>query len=220
MSFATPFTKVPFVKICGQTHAPVVDCASSFGARFVGFIFHPGSPRSISPARAAAIRSVNVSRVGVFVRQRAGEILSIMEEARLDYAQLHGCQTLEDAQAIGTERVIRVLWPEHCARPEELQHQVDSWASHCAYYLLDAGTPSASGGLGRRLNLEQLSTIRFPRPWILAGGLNERNLPVILRQCRPDGVDLNSGIETAPGMKSPDSMLAAMKVLDQFVRAS
>lgn len=216
MSFVSPLWKAPFVKICGQTHAPVVDCATSFGARFVGFIFHPGSPRSISPARAAAIRSVNVSRVGVFVRQRAEEILPIMDEARLDYAQLHGRQTPEDAQAIGTERVIRVLWPEHCKRPEELQHQVDAWAPYCAYYLLDAGTPTASGGLGRRLNPEHLAGIRFPHPWILAGGLNERNLPDLLRQCHPDGIDLNSGIETSPGMKSPDSMLAAMKVLDQF----
>jgi len=210
---------IPFVKICGQTHAPVVDCASSFGARMIGFIFHPGSPRSISPARAATIPSVNVSRVGVFVKQSGQDILPIMKQARLDYAQLHGRQTPEDARIIGAERVIRVLWPEHCATPAELQQQIDQWAPHCGCYLLDAGTPSASGGLGRQLNTAQLKDLRFPHPWILAGGLNEENLPDILRQCHPDGIDLNSGIETAPGLKSPHSILAAMRTLDRLLPA-
>lgn len=200
----------PFIKVCGQTHSPVADCAVSFGARFIGFVFHEGSPRSIAPERAASIRSAHVGRVGVFVRQRAPEILDIMRRARLDYAQLHGCQSMEDALAIGPDRVIRVLWPEQCADAADLQRRIDAWAPYCAYYLLDAGKSCGSGGLGRRMEISWLNSLRFPRPWILAGGLDEANIPEALSQCSPDGLDLNSGIESSPGMKVPMRMLRAI----------
>lgn len=205
----------PFIKICGQTHSPIADCAASFGARFIGFVFHYGSPRSITPARAAEIRSANIGRVGVFVRQRAPEIMDIMRQARLDYAQLHGKQGWEDALAIGPERVIRVLWPERCASPQELQQQIDAWEPFCAYYLLDAGRKSGAGGTGCTLDVSPLRNLRFPRPWILAGGLNEYNIPEILRHCSPDGLDLNSGIESSPGMKVPGRMLRAITAATQ-----
>ncbi len=200
---------VPFIKVCGQTHASTVDCAAAYGARLVGFIFHPSSPRSITPARAAAIPTPHMRRVGVFVRQHAEDILPVMEEARLDFAQFHGRQTMEDADAVGSDRVIRVLWPEQAGCLDVLQEQIDAWAPHCACYLLDAGSSHASGGLGRQLPAAELASLSFPHPWILAGGLNARNIPEALRLCHPDGIDLNSGVETAPGMKSPASMLAA-----------
>lgn len=202
--------RVPFIKICGQTHSPITDCAVSFGARFVGFVFHYGSPRSVTPARAAAIKSPNVGRVGVFVRQQASEILDIMKEACLDYAQFHGKQSPGDALAVGPEKVIRVLWPEQYADKGELQRQIDAWAPFCSCYLLDAGKSCGSGGLGRQLDVRMLNRLHFPHPWILAGGLNEHNIPDILKKCSPDGLDLNSGIESSPGMKVPCRMLRAI----------
>lgn len=201
--------KIPFIKICGQTHAAMVDSALAFGAQFIGFIFHQGSPRSIMPERAAAIHSRFAHRVGVFVRQDAEEILRIMQQAQLDYAQLHGRHTVEDARRIGAERVIKVLWPESCASLEELQAQIDEWAPYCAYYLLDAGEAGKAGGHGRALDVAQFDHLRFPHPWILAGGLSPANLPDLLARCSPDGVDLNSGVEIAPGLKEPSLLLAA-----------
>lgn len=202
--------QTPFIKICGQTHTPTVDSALAFGAKFIGFIFHQGSPRSITPERAAGIHSRFAKRVGVFVRQGAEEILSIAAAARLDLVQLHGKQTREDAQLIGAERVIRVLWPESCGSVAELQAQIDAWAPYCAYYLLDAGARGQAGGTGRSLDVTDYNKLRFPHPWILAGGLSAENLPRILAQCNPDGIDLNSGVETAPGLKDPTRILAAV----------
>lgn len=200
----------PFIKICGQTHPATVDCATAYGARFVGFIFHQGSPRSISPERAALIPTSNIARVGVFVQQGADEILPIISQARLDYVQLHGKQSTHVAEAIGPHRIIRVLWPEQTINIQELQQQIDHWAPYCAYFLLDTGTDTASGGLGRQLDLTSLNQLNFHRPWILAGGLNENNITQVLSVCHPDGLDFNSGLETAPGMKAPDKMLAAL----------
>lgn len=208
-------TETPFIKVCGQTHPSTVDCAAAYGARFVGFIFHQGSPRSVSPEMVAAINSANVGRVGVFVRQSADEILSVLTQARLDYVQLHGKQTREDAALIGPQRVIRVLWPEHCETIEELQQQIDDWAPYCAYYLLDAGAYGQAGGHGRRLDVSEFGKLRFPHPWILAGGLSGDNIGDVLAHVRPDGLDFNSGIEIAPGIKMPEKMLKAFTAVSK-----
>ena len=210
---------LPVVKICGQTNSASIDCAAAYGVRFVGFVFHQGSPRSISPERVAMIPSVNIKRVGVFVRQQADEILHIMKLARLDYAQLHGRQGIAVARAIGAERVIRVLWPEQENDLAMLQRQIDAWTPHCSYFLLDAGSCVSSGGLGRQLDVSSLSRLRFTRPWILAGGLNAENITRILQQCSPNGVDFNSGIESSPGMKSPVKILSSLAAISQACRA-
>lgn len=201
----------PFVKVCGQTSAASTEAALSLGAGFIGFIFHSSSPRAISPVRAAGIRTHLARRVGVFVRQDAAEILSIMQQANLHYAQLHGRQSIEDACRIGARRVIRVLWPQACLSLAELQSQLDAWAPYCAYYLLDAGKSPGVGGSGKTLDVAQLAQLRIPRPWFLAGGLSAASLPQILAHCRPDGIDLNSGVELAPGLKHASLILSALR---------
>lgn len=189
------------------------DAATSFGANMLGFIFHPRSARSISPERAAMIHtSHEVRRVGVFVRQTAEDICHIMEQARLDYAQLHGHQSCGDAAAIGAERVIRVLWPEQYRSVSDLQAQIDKWEPYCAFYLMDAGA-IGTGGNGYSLNAARLATLHFPHPWILAGGLSPDNITTLLHHCKPDGLDLNSGLEVAPGLKSCRAMLRAIKAI-------
>ena len=205
----------PFIKICGQTSAASAEASLAMGAHFLGFIFHRSSPRSITPERAAAISTHGARRVGVFVRQGAGEICDTMQRARLHYAQLHGRQSVEDAQRIGAERVIRVLWPQACADMAELQQQMDTWAPHCAYFLLDAGKTPGSGGTGKSLNVAELAQLRIPRPWLLAGGLSAANLPQLLAHCHPDGIDLNTGVELAPGLKHPPLILAALRALSR-----
>lgn len=203
----------PFIKICGQTSAASAEASLAMGASFLGFIFHRSSPRCISPERAAGISTHSARRVGVFVRQQAAEIRETMQRAGLHYAQLHGRQSVEDAQRIGPERVIRVLWPQACADTAELQRLLDAWAPHCAYFLLDAGSAPGSGGTGRALEVAQLAQLRIPRPWLLAGGLSAGNIPRALAQCAPDGLDLNTGVELAPGLKHPPLILAAMRAL-------
>lgn len=202
--------KLPFIKVCGQTHAGTVDASLALGAQYIGFIFHQGSPRSITPERAAAIQTRFTRRVGVFVRQQVEEIMHIMQVACLDYAQLHGAQTIEDARRIGVHRVIRTIWPEQCGSAAALQAKLDEWAPHCAMYLLDAGANVGSGGTGKCLDVERLLHVNFPHPWILAGGINAQNIPELLTRCAPDGIDLNSGVELAPGLKDPVKLLAAV----------
>ncbi|MBD5538892.1 MAG: phosphoribosylanthranilate isomerase [Desulfovibrio sp.] len=195
------------IKICGLTRQRDVDAASALGADFCGFIFHPGSPRYVTPEAAAALETGGMARVGVFVGQGAEEILAIMDEARLDFAQLHGGQDRACAERIGASRVIRVLWAERFAGRPQLEAHMAAHASACAWFLLEAG--QAGGGSGHTQDWTRLAGLSSPRPWLLAGGLTPLNASVAVAACGPDGLDFNSGVEEAPGKKSPQ-LLAAL----------
>lgn len=201
------------IKICGLTRQEDVDEAARLGAHFCGFIFHPGSPRGLAAQQAARLASGSMRRVGVFVEQGADEILRVMREARLDFAQLHGEQSVACARAVGAERVIRVIWPARCTGRAQLEAELQRHAESCAWYLLDAGL--AGGGSGSRLAWRELGGLGAPRPWLLAGGLNADNAQRALVLCAPDGLDFNSGIEDAPGRKNSQKMAAAVTAAAQ-----
>lgn len=195
------------IKFCGLTRQEDVDHAASLGAAMCGFIFHPRSPRGVTVAQAAALDSGAMLRVGVFVNQGADEIRRIMDEAQLDYAQLHGHQSVECACAIGAERVIRVLWPDRYTHRALLYNDLQRNAEACAYYLLDAGLKG--GGSGHKLDWSDLASLRPAHPWLLAGGLSAANVAMAVGMCAPAGVDFNSGVEDAPGCKNREKMAAA-----------
>lgn len=202
------------IKVCGITHQSNLDTCMGMGAQFCGFIFHSRSSRYISPNRAAGLQSAHLKRVGVFVKQDEQEIKRIMDIARLDFAQLHGPQSIACAKGIGADKIIRVLWPQQYASVRELQADMERHADSCSWFLLDAG--SHGGGSGKPLDWNALNTLQSPRPWFLAGGLSSASLAQALTSCKPDGVDLNSGVEWAPGHKSASSILSAMRAIDPY----
>lgn len=199
-------------KICGMTRQSDLEQAERLGFNLCGFIFHPASPRHIESQAAARLETGGMARVGVFVGQGAAEIIETMRVARLDYAQLHGCQTEQDAMRIGPERVIRVLWPERYASLAEMEAAARGFP--CAAFLLDAGRQG--GGSGESLAWRELADLGLPKPWFLAGGLNGENAGLAIKACRPWGLDFNSGLETAPGCKDFGKMAAALMAVKEM----
>ncbi len=164
-----------------------------------GFIFHPPSPRCVQPWQVAGFPRGRPRRVGVFVRQTAEEISACIQEAGLDLAQLHGSQDPKTCRRIGPERVLKVLWPQKYPHARAMQEDLDRFGPVCTAFVLDSGL--SGGGHGRTVSVSWLPELVFPRPWYLAGGLGPNTLPDLLRTCRPDGLDLNSGVEISPGIK-------------------
>lgn len=202
------------VKVCGMTRQEDADACMDLGADLLGFIFHPPSPRNVTPEQARAITTAGVLRVGVFVRQGADEVRAIMETARLDLAQLAGNQDEAFCRAVGPERVIRVFWPERHASIPELEAELARFAGLMKYALLDAGT--SGGGTGRSLPFASLAGIKTPCPWLLAGGLSAANLGEALSRCSPAGVDLNSGVENEPGKKDRGKVGEAFREVGEY----
>lgn len=201
----------PKVKICGLTRPDAARTCRELGVDFCGFIFHPPSPRDILPEAAAALDTGKALRVGIFVKQTAPEVRRIMDAANLDLAQLMGDQDHDFCAEIGFERVIRVFWPERYQDMGILQAEMARFADSAAYFLLDAGT--SGGGSGRSLNFERLKALDIPKPWFLAGGLGPRNLGQALEVLSPFAVDLNSALESEPGVKSPALIEQALRIV-------
>ncbi len=188
-----------FYKICGLHRQVDIDNARKYGVKMCGFIFHEKSPRYVDPEEVAKLETGDMLRVGVFVNQKEEEIQDIMKKARLDFAQLHGKQSIECALAIGQKRVIRVLWADTYESKQELEESLQEFSSSSAYFLFDSG--KTGGGSGKTLNWQFLNNLKSPLSWILAGGLSAKNILLALDECSPMGLDFNSSIESEAGIK-------------------
>ncbi len=195
------------VKVCGLTREQDVHLCCELGVDFMGFIFHESSPRNADRDFVARASCPNAAKVGVFVRQSPDEIRDIMERCNLDFAQLHGGQSPDDCREVGADRVIKVLWPERYDSPAELQMEIDRFAPACAFLLFDAG--SSGGGHGRTIDFTNLQQVEIKTNWFLAGGLDPNNVEPILQQ-EPTVLDINSGVESAPGIKDATKLQAVM----------
>ena len=222
---AGPCRKTILTKVCGLTRLEDVDLCCQLGVDFVGFVFAAKSSRCVTPAQAAALctclpdQSALASpaplpaprRVGVFVGATVEEVQATMQEAHLDFAQLHGGEDEDFCRAVGPERVIKVLWPERLGR-QGLEQELARFAPVCAMFLLEAG--ASGGGSGKAMNWQLLAGLEVPRPWLLAGGLGPHNMREALAACWPSGVDMNSALETAPGIKDHALIQAAVYLGD------
>ena len=201
-------------KICGLTRTEDVALCHSLGADFIGFIFVPASPRFVKPEHAAGLPDGPALRTGVFAGTEIAEARDIARRARLDFIQLHGGEDPAFCRALGPERIIKTLWPEGRA-PEEVEREMERFAPVCAYFLLDAG--QSGGGSGKSLNTQALRRICPPRPWFLAGGLGAGNLIPALAafetESAPHGVDMNSALESAPGVKNHGLVREALALI-------
>lgn len=195
-----------WIKICGMSEQAAIDRAAALGVDLCGFVSYSRSPRDIDAEHAARLDTHGMARVGVFVSNNADEIRRFAETARLDFIQMHGGQSVEIARQFPAEKVIRVLWPPKYETMAALQADIDNFASTCGRYLLDAGM-----GSGMTLDWTVLDKLRFPHPWFLSGGLGPQNIGQALKACHPDGVDLNSKLEDAPGHKSAVLMESAVR---------
>lgn len=187
------------IKICGLTQLQDVLFCDRTGVNFLGFIFYKKSPRNVPQSLLDCLPQTRGKKVGVFVHQKSREIIDILEEYNLDMAQLHGPYTPQDCQGIGPQRVIKVIWPEQYQTQKGLCSDLEKFTPYCRYFLLDGG-PSG-GGHGKAIASPLLKGLSLPRPWFLAGGLGPENVLESWNHCHPQGIDLNSGVETAPGLK-------------------
>ncbi len=203
--------RAPFFKVCGLTRAQDVAACLDAGAAMTGFIFAARSPRRVTPEQARALPAAKALRVGVFVEQSPDEVLRIMDAAGLDLAQLHGGQDAAFCRAVGPDRVIKALWPEKLGSPRAIEIEMARFAPVCRFFLLDAGT--SGGGHGRSMDFSLVTGLHAPRPWLLAGGLGPANLEAALNATAPDGLDLNSGLEKAPGVKDHAAIARVADIL-------
>ena len=196
----------PLVKVCGMTRMQDVNLCTELGVDLLGFIFHPTSPRNVDPDFVASVKTGRVVKVGVFVKQTAEEVIEIMDRCGLHAAQLHGGQDYTFCEKVGPDRVIKAFWPDTYSSPSALARALDNYSEVCGHFLLDAGR-KGQGGTGQSIDFTILQDIKILTPWFLAGGIGTHNLDAALG-VNPPGLDINSGVESAPGIKDENTLRA------------
>jgi phosphoribosylanthranilate isomerase len=200
-----------FVKICGITRAADADAAVELGAGAIGFVFWPGSPRFIDPYRARAIaRSLPpfVTPVGVFVNQPAEYVNGVASLIRLGAVQLHGDEDRAFLAQVACP-VVKALSAAGIASAADWPAPV--------MILVDAHDPVRRGGTGAVADWTQAAALARQRRVMLAGGLTPENIADAVAQVRPFGVDVSSGVESAPGIKDRGRMKALFDALSLSV---
>jgi phosphoribosylanthranilate isomerase len=201
------------VKICGITTLDDAMAAIDADADMLGFNFYEKSPRYISPhACADIIADIPmgiVFHVGVFVNAEAADILRIIEECRLDLAQLSGDEPPQLLHFLG-ERAFKALRP---VDEDSLQADLARFPARTGKpsWLVDAYRPDAYGGTGHSADWQLAANLAWQTPILLAGGLKPENVAQAVEQVQPWGVDVASGVEISPGVKDPYKMREFIK---------
>ena len=203
------------VKICGITRVADAQLAATFGAYAIGMVFWDESPRVVDAAHAAALTQdlpAAVQRVGVFVDAQPGQVADVMRRVRLDVAQLHGAELLDGFLPIGIRLFKSTGLGSPAAFADALEMPDDVTP------IVDACDPIRRGGTGRLADWAAAARLAVARPIILAGGLTPANVGEAIRQVRPWAVDVSSGVEDGPGVKSPrklEQFFAAVAAADE-----
>jgi phosphoribosylanthranilate isomerase len=205
-------------KICGLSSEAAVEAAVAGGAAYVGFVFYPPSPRSVSAARAGELcKAVPalVQRVGMFVDADDAAIEAALVAAPLDILQFHGGERPERVAAAKRRFGRKVMKAISVAGPEDVDAAL-RYEDAADLLLFDAKPPRRAdalpGGNGLVFDWQLIAGRDWRLPWMLSGGLTAALLPEAVRISGARAVDVSSGVERRPGDKDPDKIRAFLEV--------
>ncbi|HEY1662148.1 MAG TPA: phosphoribosylanthranilate isomerase [Verrucomicrobiae bacterium] len=186
------------IKICGVTNLADAQVAVEAGADALGFIFYEKSPRYVTLEQAAEISKQLppfVMRVGVFVNAPEAFIQRAISDVGLAMLQFHGDEPPEACTRFGLMSMKAFRMKDAGTLAEIAKYHTDA-------YLLDAYSPTTLGGTGHTFNWDlALEAQKIGKPIFISGGLTPENVADAIRKVHPFGVDVSSGVESAPGKK-------------------
>ncbi len=213
---------LPIVKICGLNDAGSIAATARAGASHIGFNFFPPSPRYVTPDQArplAANIAPHLTRVAVMVDPTDEAVDEAIAAIGAHAIQLHGSETPERVAELRDRTGLILIKALPVTTEQDLEA---AWQYEAADMILfDAKPPldaTRPGGLGKSFDWSVLAGFELDRPWILSGGLTPDNVAEAIRVSGAAHVDVSSGVEAAPGVKSPRRIVAfceaSLAVLD------
>ena len=207
------------IKVCGLRDPENIKAIADLPVDYLGLIFHPGSPRYVGPDRADELLPVLESAegkqtVGVFVNAEISHILEFTGDYALDFAQLHGNESADYC------RSLKQVWPSlQLIKAFQVGPDFDFAATadyerYVDLFLFDTAG-AQPGGNGTQFDWDRLSEYKGFRQFLLSGGIGPADAARIKRLNFPQlaGIDVNSGFETEPGLKSVDSLRSFVEEL-------
>jgi phosphoribosylanthranilate isomerase len=209
----TKQTEKKWVKICGIKNPAIMESLSELKPDALGFNFYEKSVRYVEPDLAREMISrlpVDILPVGLFVNHQVDEIKRICDIIGVNTIQLHGDESPSEIAKLKEYRIIRAVrlsFGQGLSELVEENQRLEDVGVRPFTYLLDKRSSAGYGGTGETLAWEMLAKeydhVKFP-PMILAGGLTPENVREAMIIAKPFGVDVASGVEDSPGVKSID----------------
>ncbi len=203
------------LKVCGITSLADALAAVDCGAVYLGFNFYQKSPRYIAPSAASEIIERlprEIITVGVFVNEpRPEKVIEILQTSGAQMAQLHGDEDARYCESVGATRVIKAL---RAGRDFEARNVLEYPA---AAILLDAYDKNLYGGTGKTANWDIAREAATLTKLFLAGGISPENIADAVRAVKPFAVDVNSGVESAPGRKEVAKLQKIAQIISNDV---
>lgn len=195
-------------KICGLSTPETIDAAIRHGARHVGLVFFPPSPRHVDFDQARGLAAhvpAHAGIVGVFVDPDDSLVDAAVAAGELDILQFH--KTAPDRVAALKRRTGLDTWAAVAVKTRADLDSARAFVGAADRILYDAKTPEGAalpGGMGLRFDWTLLDGYRHPLPWALSGGLDPDNVAAAASRTGTTLVDVSSGVESAPGVKDVD----------------
>ena len=211
------------IKVCGITRQSDAQMAVAAGADALGFIFAVKSPRCVSVETAAAIvhnLPPFVDAVGVFVNQPLDALQAIIESCCFNTVQLHGDEDPAYCQSLARLLPCCTLIKAFRVSAESVASQFSPYSGVVSGFLLDTYSQKMVGGTGETFDWQIIPKLGLQRPVILAGGITADNAAAAVNQIKPYALDVNSGVEDAPGLKNKEklmALIASVRVVEQKI---
>jgi phosphoribosylanthranilate isomerase len=196
------------VKICGLRRPQEVAAAAQAGARYVGFVFFPKSPRHLEFADAADLASgvpVGLCKVALTVNADDAMLDALTAAVPLDMLQLHGSESPARVAQVKARYGLPVMKAVGVGEAADLS-RIDTYADVADQLLIDAKPPEGGvlpGGNGLSFDWQLLAGRVWRCPWMLAGGLTQGNVVEAMARTGARQLDVSSGVESSPGFKDP-----------------
>ena len=198
------------VKICGITSLKDAEMAVNYSVPAIGLIFYPDSPRYVDPTEVEQwIERIpdSVKKVGVFVNEQIDTINNITRQLKLEFIQLHGDESPEFCNGI-----IRPVIKVFRVGDDFDAIVLNEYDVHG--FLFDTYKKGNPGGTGTRFNWDLIANLKTETPIILSGGLTPENVLNGIEAVNPAAVDVNSGVESVPGVKDEEKIKELFSVLE------
>lgn len=200
----------PEVKICGLSEPKSLHAAIKAGARFIGLVFYPKSPRNVSFNTAyelARLVPTGVRTVALFVDPDDELLERVLGGIQIDMVQLHGNESPKRVQEIKDKYHVEIIKAFRIAEESDLCN-IEAYESCADWLLFDAKPKNASlpGGTGESFDWSILENRTFKKPWMLSGGLDCDNIRDALTHLNPKALDVSSGVESRRGIKDNEKI--------------
>ena len=211
----TPMSASLTIKLCGLSTPATLEAALDCGADMVGFVFFPPSPRHIGFEQARDLAGITGSRalkVALSVDADDAFLDEIVGALAPDILQLHGREPPERVAAIRARHGLPVMKALGVSAEADFA-SLSAYEAVADRILFDAKPPKDAtrpGGNGHAFDWGLLRSRAFQKPWMLSGGLNGQTIEAAIAATRPPGIDVSSGVESAPGVKDPALIEAFM----------